>query len=165
MRVPVLLLALTLASCASVRLPADEGATLDPVAFFTGPSRGIGELKVVMASPVTITVRSVGRRDGAGGLILDQAIREGDKPERTRRWIMRPAGPGRYSGTLTEATGPVSISIQGPRAFIAYAMKDGLAVRQQLALQKDGRTLLNHMTISKYGVRVARLRETIRKAG
>ena len=50
----------------------------------------------------------------------------------------------------------------GPRATIRYAMKGGLQVRQQLALQTDGRTLLNHLEVRKWGVRVARVEETIR---
>ena len=157
--------ALSLASCASVRLPADEGATFDPIAFFTGESRGEGELKIVFSGPRRISVRSTGRQDGRGGLVLDQRIREEGRPERTRRWTMRPVGRGHYSGTLTDASGPVSILVEGPRATITYPMAGGMAVSQQLALQKDGRTLLNHMTVTKYGVRVARVRETIRKLG
>ena len=39
-----------------------------------------------------------------------------------------------------------------------------MAVEQQLALQADERTILNDLRVSKWGVRVARLRETIRKA-
>ena len=163
MRIAVIIPALSLAACTSVQLPADEQATLDPIAFFTGASQGAGDLKIVTSGPVAITVQSMGRPDGNGGLVLDQTIREGTKAERTRRWIMRPAGPGRYSGTLTDAIGPVAIQIEGPRAFISYTMRDAITVNQQLALQRDGRTILNHMTIHKYGMRVGRLRETIRK--
>ena len=42
-------------------------------------------------------------------------------------------------------------------------MKHGLTVQQQLAEQPDGRTILNRLVVSKLGVRVATLNETIRK--
>ena len=42
-------------------------------------------------------------------------------------------------------------------------MKGGLEVRQQLALQSDGRTILNRLSVRKFGLEVAYLDETIRK--
>jgi hypothetical protein len=72
-------------------------------------------------------------------------------------------GPGHFTGTLTEATGPVDITVSGPRALIRYPMKGGLEVRQQLALQSDGRTVLNRLSVRKFGLEVAHLDETIRK--
>jgi hypothetical protein len=55
------------------------------------------------------------------------------------------------------------VEVAGPRATIRYRMKSGLAVAQQLALQPGGRTLLNRLTVTKFGIRVATLDETIRK--
>ena len=77
---------------------------------------------------------------------------------------MRGVSPNNYSGTLTEATGPVQFTILGPRAYINYTMKGGLHVNQQLALQSDGSTILNELEVHKFGVRVATLNETISKA-
>ena len=42
-------------------------------------------------------------------------------------------------------------------------MKKGFMVRQELALQPDGLTVLNRLEVFKLGVRVAWLDETIRK--
>jgi hypothetical protein len=156
------LLALALTGCTSIRLPAAEQASLDPIAFFTGRTFGTGTLKVMLSGSTPIAVESVGRPE-PGGLLLHQTIREGDKPPRVREWRIRRVAPGRYSGTLTEAEGPVTLTTRGPRALIRYRMKDGLAVTQQLALQADERTILNDLQVSKWGVRVARLSETIRK--
>jgi hypothetical protein len=36
-------------------------------------------------------------------------------------------------------------------------------VAQELALQSDGKTLLNRLSVSKWGMQVARLDEVIRK--
>jgi hypothetical protein len=88
--------ALLLAGCdANQPLPADPGANLDPVAFFAGQSHGQATLHKLFSDDVRVTVDSLGRPDGRGGLVLDQRIVEGDKPPRVRRWIIRPAGPHR----------------------------------------------------------------------
>lgn len=162
-RVAAAAVALALGGCGTaIVLPAASGTTLDLAAFFTGRTSGEAVLEKVGSGPVRMRVDSVGRPNG-GGLVLDQIIREGDKPPRARRWTMRPVGPNRFTGTLTDAAGPVSVRTSGPRAYISYTMKNGMTVEQQLALQADRRTLLNHMTIRKFGLKVAELSETIRK--
>ncbi len=164
MRVPALACAAALlGSCTSVQLPADGRAQFDPLQYFAGWSHGTGTLRIVFSGPQRIQVESVGTPLPGGGLRLRQSVQQGDKAPRVREWRIARVGPGRYSGTLTDAAGPVTITTAGPRGLIRYAMKNGMQVRQQLALQADGRTLLNHMTVSKWGVRVARLDETIRK--
>lgn len=154
---------LALGSCKAAA-PA-PGPPLDIVAFFTGKSQGEGELRVLLGSPKAISVDSLGRSDRKGGLILDQLIREEGKAARKRRWVMRRIGPGRFTGTLTEAVGPVSVSVAGSTANIRYEMKDGLSVAQTLELQPGGRRIANRMAVRKYGIPVARLTETIRKIG
>lgn len=156
-------LAIAVSGCAtSVMLPAASGASLDPIAFFTGRTHGEGELDKLFSSPVKVTVDSIGRRQG-DTLILDQTIREGEKPPRVRRWTIRRVAANRYTGTQTDAEGPVHVVITGPRADISYRRADGLGVHQQLALQSDGRTLLNRLEVEKFGLRVATLDESIRK--
>jgi hypothetical protein len=122
----------------------------------------VGRLEKLFGSPVTVIVDSVGRRDG-DMLILDQSIAEGAKPQRKRRWTMRATAPGVYSGSLTEAVGQVRVATTSARARIHYTMKGGLQVEQQLALQSDGKTVLNRLEVRKFGVKVATLSETIRK--
>ncbi|GAA4012702.1 hypothetical protein GCM10022280_08370 [Sphingomonas swuensis] len=158
----VLPLAFVLAACAPPDLPAGT-APLDPVAFFTGESRGEGVLDPIVGKSVPVTVESRGSRTSAGGLSLVQRIAEGSKKPRIRTWVMQPRGPGRFTGTLTDATGPVEIESAGPRATVRYHTPSGLRIEQQLALQPDGRTILNRLEAFKFGVRVAVLNETIRK--
>lgn len=145
-------------------LPAAPGAKFDPIAYFAGRAEGRGRLKKLFGSPVGVAVQSAGRIKG-GVLIIDQAIGQGTKPTRMRRWRMEQVGPGRYTGTLTDAAGPVRVTVSGPRARIRYTMNNGLHIDQQLALQSDGKTLLNRLYVTKLGVRVAVLNETIRKLG
>lgn len=164
MRAALALAALGLAGCAHVtELPADPAAKLDPIQFFAGRSHGEAQLRVLFGDDQRVRVDSLGRPDGQQGLILEQIIREGAKPARKRIWRMRRAGPNRFTGELTDAVGPVEIHAKGPRATIRYTMKNGFNVTQQLALQKDRRTLLNRLVVSRFGVRLARLDETIRR--
>lgn len=152
---------LLLTACSSVQLPAGP-APLDPIAFFTGVTTGRGSLDTLVASPVPVSVISLGVREG-DGLKLIQEIREGQKVPRVRTWTMRPVAPGRYTGTLTDAAAPVALTVTGARATVDYRTPSGLRIRQQLALQADGRTILNRLEAYKYGLRVATLDETIGK--
>lgn len=157
-----LLLALALSGCTASDLPAGT-APLDPIAFFAGRSEGTATLDPIIGGSVPVRVESSGSRTQAGGLTLIQRISEGRKPDRIRTWIMQPVGPGRYTGSLTDAKGPVAITVTGPRAVIRYVTPSGMKIRQQLALQQDGRTIHNRLEAYKYGIRLAVLTETIRK--
>ena len=156
-------LGLAVGGCQAERdLPAASHAVFDPIALLSGRSEGKGHLKPLLGSAVAVAVQSRGLRRGET-LVLDQIIKQGSKPPRVRRWTMLPAGPGRYSGTLTDASGPVQVDVTGPRARIRYRMTNGLEIDQRLALQSDGRTVLNRLEVRKLGLRVAVLNETIRK--
>ena len=136
---------------------------LDLTEFFSGRTHGEGMLKVAFRKPVRHIVDSVGRRGSNGEFILVDRIKEGDDPVRERRWVMRASGPHGFTGTMTDAVGPVRVSVSGPKATIRYKMKGGISVDQQLTLQRDGKTMSNHVTGKRLGIRVARLEGTIRK--
>jgi DNA-directed RNA polymerase subunit H (RpoH/RPB5) len=143
--------------------PAKASPVLDPVAFFTGATRGEGQIKVVFKSAVLLEVQSRGIPDGKGGIMLNQRISEGSKQSRFRHWAIRPVGPGRFGGMLTDATGPPTVTTQGNTARISYPMHSGMIVEQRLVLADDRRTIHNRMTIRKWGLPVARIDEVIRK--
>ncbi|NNM75719.1 DUF3833 family protein [Sphingomonas sp. ID1715] len=143
--------------------PASAGAPFDPLVFFAGRTAGEGELKILFKAAQPIRVQGQGRVEPDGTLVLDQQVRRGDRPVERRQWRMRQLAPGRYRGTLTDASGPVEIESKGSLLAIRYAMKGGMEVRQTLSLDRAGRTAANRMTISKFGVAVAHLNETIRK--
>ena len=158
----VMLKWILVAASIAIASPA-AAADLDPLAFFTGRTQGDGKLKVVLKSPVTIGVESRGKPDGRGGLVLEQVIREGSKPARTRRWVLRPTSPTTLQGTLTDAKSPVRGSVSGRVLKLAYVREDGTHASHVLTLRPDGRTMLNRMTIKKLGMVVARVEEVIRK--
>ena len=158
------LLPLALGGCMNTAIPVPApGTRFDPIAFFAGRTAGEGTLHTVLGDRAPIRVRSIGRPDGKGGLVLTQVIAQGAKPPRQRRWTIRPEGGGRYTGELTDARGPVRVAVSGGGAWIGYTMKNGMQVNQFVALQADGRTLANRLNVDKFGLAVARVDETIRK--
>lgn len=154
-----LALALLLVTAATV---ASAAPKLDMTDFFTGRTHAENVLKVAMKRPEKLIVDSVGRKEGDSFVLIDR-VRESDKPMRTRKWVMKPAGPNRYSGTLSDATGPVEVRVNGNRATIQYVMKGGLKVRQEMELQADGRTLSNRVQVRKFGLKFASVEGKIRK--
>jgi hypothetical protein len=142
---------------------AAEKPKLDLTAFFTGHSHAENVMKIVFHGPTKLIVDSVGGRGDRGDFVLIDTVHEGDKPVRTRKWVMRPDGPNRYTGALSDATGPVDIVVSGDSATIRYVMKGNLNVVQQMQLQGDGRTLSNHVDVRKFGLKFARVDGTIRK--
>lgn len=158
--------ALALAGCVS--LPKGQPVTattpvFDPIAFFSGRTEGRGTLQKLFSSPVSVTVRSQGTVDEAGIFIIDQEILEGEKPPRSRSWRIAQLGDNRYSGSLSDAQGPVTISVDGNQMQISFVMKGGFPVDQKIVLAADGQSARNVMVIKKLGLRVAVLDENIVK--
>ncbi len=158
----IILVSALLAACTAAPAPA-PAQTLDPLAFFTGKTRGEGSLKILLRAQVPIRVETVGRPDGRGGMTLDQIVYEGAKPARERRWVLRPTSATTMVGTVTDTPGEIRGRLSGKKLFLNYTMKGGLRTSQVLTLQPGGRTMVNHITIRRLGVVVARVEETIRK--
>ena len=143
-------------------MEAEPAPRFDVEAFFLGETAGLGTLWIRTRGAQTVRVSSVGTAEG-DALRLRQSVRRGDGPATEREWTFRPVGDGRYTGTLTEARGPVSAWVEGNRLEIRYRTGRFTAVRQSLALQPGGRLALNHLRVSVLGVPVAKLEEQIRR--
>ena len=155
-----------LATAAAMAVAATAAASeppLDMMAFFTGRTHAENVLKIIMKKPAPLVVDSIGGKGDRGDFVLIDTIHEGDKPVRTRKWIMKAAGPNRYVGTLSDAVGPVDVVIAGRGATIRYTMKGGLNVTQLILLQADGRTLANSVVVKKFGMKFASVDGKIRK--
>lgn len=150
-------LALALAAPASAEKPK-----LDMVAFFTGRTEADNILRIAFKAATSLNVQSLGKMEGRQFVLID-TVHEGTKPPRQRKWVTQEVGPGHYSGSLSDAEGPVDIRVSGDTAQIRYKMKGGLDVAQTLVLQNDGKTLLNHVAVHKFGLRFARVDGKIRK--
>jgi hypothetical protein len=144
-------------------LLAGQAVPFDPIRFFAGRTHGDGQLKEILKSTHDVKVDSLGRVDRTGMLTLTQRIAEEGQAPRIRYWRLRRAGPNRYVGTLTDATGPVAAWMDGASLHIKYRMKGGLDVDQYLTPMPSGRAVDNRMTVRKLGVVVANMREYIFK--
>lgn len=143
-------------------LLAAAAAQFDPVAFFQGRTQGVGTLKAAFQKSKTIRVESVGASQKDGTLLLTQVIHEPGKAPRTRLWRIRKEATGRYSGTLTDAKGPVRVDVEPTGIRIRYRDKDNLDFDQRLTATGP-RQLHNRMTVRRFGLRVATFDEIIRK--
>lgn len=165
MRQSSTLVAAALAAGAIV-LPAETlaaGEAFDPVTFFTGATHGEGKLKQALKREKRVTVESVGRADKDGLLLLDQKVAIEGEPLRLRYWRLREAGPGRYTGTISDAIGPVEALTMGRTMRIRYTSKDGVKVETWLTALPDARTVQNKTSFIKWGLTVATLTERIDK--
>jgi hypothetical protein len=152
----ILATALLLAAAAPANRP------LDMAAFFDGRTHADNDLKVVFQQPHKLIVDSVGHREGSQFIQIDTVHEEG-KPVRTRKWVTHEITPGHYGGTLSDATGPVDIQVNGNTATIRYTMQGGLNVIETMQLQPDGRTLSNNVIARKFGLKFATVQGYIRK--
>ena len=140
-----------------------SAARFDPVAFFTGPTTSEGTLSQIFSSDKPTRVTTFGVRQANGGMVLEQDVRIGDQPVRHRVWRLRETSPGRYSGSISDAATDVTGTLQGNTLTLTYTMDNNLGVHQVITAEPGGQSAKNVMRIKRFGITVARLRETIRK--
>ncbi|MBO9497880.1 MAG: DUF3833 family protein [Novosphingobium sp.] len=169
--VPALLLAFAagLAALFAVAQQPLEAAppparVFDPVAFFSGQTEGRGVLKKALSAKQNTYVTGTGTLRVDGHLIIDQVVKIDGEKTQARRWQLHEVKPGNYSGTISDAKGPVTAAVAGNQLHIQYKMKDGgMSVSQVLTMAPDGRSVHNAMKIRKFGIVFATMEETIRK--
>ena len=153
----------TLLTLAAASAPAAD-AKLDMLAFFSGRTHADNVIKIALHGLHKLTVDSVGGRNKEGQFVLIDTVQEEGKPTRKRTWVMHPDGPNHFTGSLSDANGPVDVAVSGNSASIRYVMKEGgLKVQQDLQLRSDG-TLSNHVIAKKFGLKFAQVDGTIRRA-
>ena len=137
---------------------------LDLTAFFSGKSHADNIIRIALHAPHKLIVDSVGGHNKEGEFVLIDTVREEGKPERTRTWVMHPVGPNHFTGVLSDAIGPVDVTVSGDSAVITYVMKEGhLKIVQRIQLQDDGKSVSNHVVAKKFGMTFAHVDGTIRK--
>lgn len=143
---------------------APDAPQFRPDLFFAGRTQGAGTVRVATSSRArTLSVQGTGRIEPDGTLVLDQEITLDGEPTR-RRFTLRRESDTVWSGTLTDAAGPVRATIAGDRLSLAYSMKRaGMRMTQTLTLQPGGRVAINRARVTLLGITVAQVNETITK--
>ena len=142
--------------------PAAAGSK-DPLGFFEGRTESIGTVRLVTKKPFQSRAIGQGEIKPDGSLVLVQRVHDEGEQTRTRRWHMRPIGPGRYTGTMSEAKGMVTVEeVEGNFRF-RFRMDGGVSVEQWLIPAPDWRSARSKVSIRKYGIRVGGSNGVIRK--
>jgi len=137
--------------------------TDDALQFFEGRTESLGTVKIAMKKPYRSRAIGRGQISADGTLILVQRIEDQGQLPRERRWKMRMVSPGHYSGTMSEAKGPVTVDEVGGKYRFRFRMEGNVAIEQWLLPAPDRRSAASKVTIRKYGVVVGRSDSIIRK--
>jgi hypothetical protein len=158
------LVAAALLGAAAAASAAPDPPKLDMLAFFTGRTHADNIIKIALHSPHKLIVDSIGGHNKEGEFVLIDTVHEEGKPVRTRTWVMHPVGPDHFTGSLSDAIGPVDVVVRGNSATISYIMRDGhLRIAQQMELEENGKSLSNHVVAKKFGLTFAHVDGTIHK--
>ena len=151
---------LTLAFAAT---SASTAPLAEPLRFFEGRTESVGTMKMMMKRPYQ--VRSIGRgKIGPdGSLTLVQEVHDDGQPPHQRLWRIRQVGPGKFSGSMSEATGPVTVDQVGKDYRFRFKMRGNLAVEEWLFPNEDGKSGASKLIVRMYGMKVASSDATIRK--
>ena len=158
-----LLVPAVLMSLALPVAPATAQGILEPLRFFEGRTELLSQVKVMMKKPYRSQTVGRGQIMPDGSLSLVQQVHDHGKPASQRRWLIREVSPGRYTGTMSDAVGPVHIQRVGGRFLFKFMMKGKLAVEQWLTPLPGGKAATSKVTVKKLGMRVASSEGTIRK--
>jgi hypothetical protein len=135
----------------------------DPFAFFEGRTESVGIIKLVTKKPFKSRAIGKGELRPDGSLLLVQRVHDEGELVRERRWHMRKTAPGRYTGRMSEARGPVIVEEVDGRYRFRFRMDGNVTVEQWLIPEPDGRSARSKITIRKFGVRVGGSTGVIRK--
>lgn len=151
-----------IAAAASSAAPAASLPQVDPLRFFEGRTETQGLIKVVFQKPYRGRSVGLGRIEPDGSLTLVQKVLDEGKPPHERRWSVRQVGPGKFTGTMSDATGPVTIQQVGERYRFRFTM-DKMGVDEWLTPMADGKSAKINIQVRRFGIVVATTEGTIRK--
>ena len=150
------------ASCLLVG-PATAERLQEPLRFFEGNTVGESTVNVIFRKGYTSRTTGQGKINADGSLDLVQRVEEDGRSPFQRRWHMKQSGTGRWSGTMTEAVGAVTVEQVGERFRFRFSMKDSVKVEQWLTPLPGGKVARNEATIRKHGFVVGHSKGVIRK--
>lgn len=163
----------TLPSCTSMKTSdfAKGRPLFDPAQFFTGHTKSSGLTENRAGAPTgRVTTETFGKWK-EGSLELEQELAFSDGQRQHRSWRIRRVDQHRFEATANDVVGTIRGESYG-NAFhwsFTLALSPGnpfgnVRMSQWMYLQPDGRTMINHTTIRKFGVVVAQVSEQFARA-
>lgn len=137
--------------------------TTSAFTFFVGVTESLSTLKVVMRQPAETRCIGRGEIEADGTLSLVQRVEDEGRLPYVRQWRIRQIGPGHYSGSMSEAAGPVTIDQVGSRYRFRFRIEGGMSVEQWLTPLPGGRSAATDMIVRKFGIAVASAKGVVRK--
>jgi hypothetical protein len=151
--------------CASALLVSSSAFAMPlahPLRFFEGRTESVGVMKTIMKKPWNIRSVGHGTISPDGTLTLVQQVHDdGEKPHQ-RIWKIRQVGPAKFTGTMSEAQGPVTIEQIGKGYRFKFKVQ-GMSAEQWIIPNPDGNSGLSKLVVRKFGMTVAKAEGTIRK--
>jgi hypothetical protein len=144
--------------------PALAEQQTDPLRFFEGRTESQGMVKVIFKKEYWSRSIGQGRIERDGSLTLVQRVEDEGKPAHVRRWRVHEVAPGRFAGTMSDASGPVTIERTGNRYRFRFSMKGNLNVEQLLTPLPGSKSASSITKVRRFGLIVATVEGVVRKA-
>jgi hypothetical protein len=161
-----LLICLSTAGCHGLRPEsfAGTGPRFDPDQFFDGPTRSWGIIESRSGKPRSrFRTEMMGRREGSE-LVITQDFTFEDGHRQQRVWRVRKIDDHRYDATANDVVGVSHGLAYGNTFHWEYTVAGRTALtnlrfKLWMYLQADGETMINRVTITKFGVILAETTE------
>jgi hypothetical protein len=148
----------------AVSVPASAQEEVNPLRFFEGRTESQGMVKVMFQKAYWSRSIGQGRIERDGSLTLVQRVEDEGKPPHERRWRVREVAPGRFAGTMSDASGPVTIEKTGDGYRFRFSMKGNLNVEQWLTPLPGRKSASSSTKVRRFGLIIATVESVIRKA-
>ncbi len=164
--------AIALSGCATMNVSEFRGGRpeFDPVRFFTGATSSFGVMENRGGAPKQIVKTETKGQLAGDTLRLEQVLSLGTSKPQHRSWRIRKIDAHRYEATANDIVGTVQGEAYGNVFHWSFtlALSPGnplanVRMSQWMYLQPDGKTMVNHSTIRKFGIVVAQVTEQFRK--
>lgn len=163
---------LALTSCGSMKVSdfAEGRPLFDPAKFFTGRTQSSGVLESRAGAPTQRVTTETSGKWMNGSLQLEQDLVLSGGRRQHRSWKIRRVDEHHYEATANDVVGTIRGESYGNvfhwKFTLALSPGNPLAnvrMSQWMYLQSDGRTMVNHSTITKLGIVVAQVTEQFRR--
>lgn len=171
-RGPALAVALFLGACAG--MPVPQAGFVPPRAFvledaLSGHLTGQGVITPIIGASTSFDVTIAGTWDGKVLTLVEDFKYPSGTTER-KTWHLTKSAAGDYVGTREDVIGQAHAFVDGPTVRLDYRVKLdtplGRTARfQDVLYWEDDRTIRNVATVSKLGLRLARVSLRLVRAG